>query len=347
MKTTPRIISTGLLMIGLIAFNNNAVGQITSICTINSSCGYTVEVSITPTTIVPNSLTCLFGYSYNVTFNYSITVSGSNTCWNGNIGIQPSIFCNTGQNNGYFTVNVPAPIRGTSTIRTYAGTLTTTTSQYRALSDCATATPTSLGCNSLDISIFGPGIPFITISCIPNTPLPIELLFFNAKCNNKNVTINWATATETNNSYFTIERSKDAINWKIIGTVDGAENSNQTINYSFIDTERLTATSYYRLKQTDFDGNFRYNNIIALTCKNKNFSIINIYPNPNNGKVIIDGVKQNAALIIFNSIGAKIIEQNISSEKTEIYLKNLPSGIYFVQISLEKEIITRKLSINQ
>ncbi len=333
-------------MFGLVALDNNAVAQTTSICTINSSCGYTVQVDITPTTIIPSSLTCLFGYSYNVSFNYSITISGSNTCWNGNIGIQPNILCNAGQNNGYSTINVPAPISGTSTTRTYAGTLTTTTSPYRTLSDCATATPTSLGCNSLDINIFGPGIPFMTVTCIANTTLPVELLFFNVKCNNKKGHLNWATANEINNNYFTIERSKDAINWKIIETVDGAGNSEQTMNYSFIDTESLTGTSYYRLKQTDFDGNFEYSNIIVLACK-ENSSIINIYPNPNNGKVIIDGVKQNAVLMVFNSIGAKIIEQNISSGKTEIYLSKLANGIYFFQVNLEEESITQKLRINQ
>ena len=124
-------------------------------CTISSSgCGgYTVQVSITPTTIVTSSATCPFGYNYNVTFNYSITVSGSNTCWNGNIGIQPQIFCNS-QNNGYYTINVPAPTVGVPSTNTYTGTLTTTTNPYNSNTDCTSATPLSLNCNSTNITIF-------------------------------------------------------------------------------------------------------------------------------------------------------------------------------------------------
>ena len=139
-------------------------------CTISSSgCGgYTVQVSITPTTIVTSSATCPFGYNYNVTFNYSITVSGSNTCWNGNIGIQPQIFCNS-QNNGYYTINVPAPTVGVPSTNTYTGTLTTTTNPYNSNTDCASATPLSLNCNSTNITIYGPGISTTTVSC--STPI--------------------------------------------------------------------------------------------------------------------------------------------------------------------------------
>jgi hypothetical protein len=137
-------------------------------CTIPSSgCGgYTVQVTITPTAIVPSSMTCPFGFNYNVTFDYSITVSGANTCFNGNIGIQPQIFCNS-QNNGYFTINVPAPLVGTPSTNTYTGTLTTTTNPFSGGTNCATANPLNMNCNSIDVTIFGPGISTTTVSCTP------------------------------------------------------------------------------------------------------------------------------------------------------------------------------------
>jgi hypothetical protein len=177
--------------------------------------------------------------------------------------------------------------------------------------------------------------------------LPIELINFDAKCDNGKVNLNWKTASEFDNDYFTIERSGSAINWQTIGRVTGAGNSSRILNYSFIDTESLEGVLYYRLKQTDFNVLFKYSNIVAVTCENNDFSAINIYPNPNTGRFTIDGVKQNAVLIIFNTIGEKITEQNISSEKTEIYLSNLPNGIYFVQISSERESVIRKISINK
>jgi hypothetical protein len=192
------------------------------------------------------------------------------------------------------------------------------------------------------------GFAFNSVGSLGNeVPVPIELVFFDAKCNNGKVHINWATASETNNDYFTIERSAYAINWQIIGTVDGAGNSNSIQNYSTIDENPYKGVSYYRLKQTDFDGKFEYFNLVAVNCDNINLSKINIYPNPNNGHFIIEGTEPNANLIILNQLGKKIITQKISSEKMEIDLSNLPNGIYFVQISSEKESVTRKISINQ
>ncbi len=188
-----------------------------------------------------------------------------------------------------------------------------------------------------------------SVSCVGSVsevPLPIELLFFDAKCNNGKVTINWTTATEINNDYFTIERTTDGTAFQVIGKVNGGGNCIQTINYSFIDAEPLKGISYYRLKQTDFDGNFKCFYLVAVTCNdNNNNSSVNIFPNPNKGEFIIDEVKQNAVLIIFNTIGEKITEQKITSKKTEIYLSNLPNGIYFVHISSEKESVIQKLSI--
>ncbi|HRG58859.1 MAG TPA: hypothetical protein PK323_07845, partial [Bacteroidia bacterium] len=140
-------------------------------CTIPSAgCGgYTVQVTITPTAIVPSSMSCPFGFNYNVTFNYSIVVSGANTCFNGNIGIQPQIFCNGGQNNGYFTINVPAPLVGTPSTITYNGTLTTSTNPFSSGTNCASATPSNMNCNNIDVTIFGPGISTTTVSC--NSPV--------------------------------------------------------------------------------------------------------------------------------------------------------------------------------
>ncbi len=198
------------------------------------------------------------------------------------------------------------------------------------------------------------GFAFNCVGSVDNeVPLPIELVFFDAKCNNGKVNINWTTATETNNNYFTIEKAEwnNGImeKWNVVGTVNGAGNSNKILYYQFIDNELPTATAafYYRLKQTDFDGKFEYFDIVAVDCNNNDFSNINIYPNPNNGNFIIEGAEVNANLIILNLLGKQIINQKISSIKTEIDLSNSSNGIYFIQISSEKESIIRKISINQ
>ena len=98
--------------------------------------------------------------------------------------------------------------------------------------------------------------PYILVGKI--SPLPIELLSFEAICNNNSVNLLWSTASEKNNDYFTIERSSDGITFQTVLTVKGAGNSNQVINYSAIDEKPIDGIAYYRLKQTDYDGKFEY-----------------------------------------------------------------------------------------
>jgi subtilisin-like proprotein convertase family protein len=95
-------------------------------------------------------------------------------------------------------------------------------------------------------------------------PLPIELLTFTAQHKFGQVFLKWSTGSEINNDFFTLERSKDAIFSEIIGFVNGAGNSAQTLHYQFIDTMPLSGLSYYRLKQTDFDGSFEYSSWIPV-----------------------------------------------------------------------------------
>jgi hypothetical protein len=96
------------------------------------------------------------------------------------------------------------------------------------------------------------------------SPLPIQLTAFNVSCNNGEANITWTTQTETNNDYFTVERSIDGINYETVTTVKGAGNSSSPITYTAIDAQPLPGTSYYRLSQTDFDGKTTHNNPIAF-----------------------------------------------------------------------------------
>ncbi len=110
--------------------------------------------------------------------------------------------------------------------------------------------------------------------------VPISLLSFAAYCNGNNNVINWSTASETNNNYFSIEKSHDCLIFENISNISGAGNSNSLLNYSYTDTEPFSDISYYRLKQTDYDVAYTYSDIIAASCQKKSIEIINIYPNP-------------------------------------------------------------------
>lgn len=88
--------------------------------------------------------------------------------------------------------------------------------------------------------------------------LPVELLSFQGQIIQGEIVLHWQTASETNNHYYTIERSRDMQTWDILGRLEGAGNSNQLLSYSFADRLPLQGVSYYRLKQTDFDGKYEY-----------------------------------------------------------------------------------------
>jgi hypothetical protein len=182
-------------------------------------------------------------------------------------------------------------------------------------------------------------------SCTGVIPLPIELLGFNAKCNNGTVEIIWSTATQINNDYFSIVRTIDAINFQVIGTVDGAGNSSKKMDYSFIDIKPTTGTSYYLLKQTDFDGKFEYFDAVAVTCNVNNFHNIIIYPNPNKGHFIIQGFGQNADLIVISSVGETVLTTKINSDYAEIDLGNKQGGVYFINVNSGNERVIKKVIV--
>jgi hypothetical protein len=114
-------------------------------------------------------------------------------------------------------------------------------------------------------------------SSAPNTALPVEFLFFAASVNNQNqVVLNWATASELNNDYFTVERSVDGFSWEIVTIVQGNGTTPVRNDYSAIDTRPYSGLSYYRLKQTDFDGAFDYANIVSVFIDGVEKSLIKV-----------------------------------------------------------------------
>ncbi len=123
------------------------------------------------------------------------------------------------------------------------------------------------------------------------TPLPIELISFETEAiNNDYVQIDWITASEMNNDYFTIEKSQDGKIWEIQSEVDGARKSLVAKSYQTFDLNPYTGRSYYRLKQTDFNGNFSYSKTTVVSIKEENtIATVNIFPNPTKNQITISG----------------------------------------------------------
>jgi hypothetical protein len=103
---------------------------------------------------------------------------------------------------------------------------------------------------------------YATISVV--SPLPIELLYFKGIKNDSKNILNWSTASEDNNDYFNIEKTRDGKIWNSISNMKGAGNSSTQLYYSFVDEDVENIINYYRLKQTDYDGKFKYSEIISI-----------------------------------------------------------------------------------
>jgi len=181
-----------------------------------------------------------------------------------------------------------------------------------------------------------------SLSCVP---LPIELLAFTAECRSGKVVCEWTTATETNNDYFTVERSADGLHFESVGAITAAGNSSSNISYSFTDEQPLPGNSYYRLRQTDFDGHYEYFHMLAVSCSNlpKEFSV---YPNPNAGEFFVEGAEQNRELVVTDMLGQVVMKTMIDSQKTKVDMSHLNKGIYFISTDSYGEHICRKIVYN-
>lgn len=110
-------------------------------------------------------------------------------------------------------------------------------------------------------------------------PLPIELVSFTGTPLKEQVVLDWITMTETNNDYFTVEKSSDGITFEELTKVDGGGNTTDRRTYQTMDTKPVSGVNYYRLKQTDYDGGFAYSNIITVKFGSNDLALT-VYPNP-------------------------------------------------------------------
>ncbi|MFT6443042.1 MAG: hypothetical protein ACJASQ_002051 [Crocinitomicaceae bacterium] len=196
---------------------------------------------------------------------------------------------------------------------------------------------------------FSTGVVYTHPLCVQSSILPIELLSFTAKINNANIQLDWVTSTEHNNDYFNVERSVDIVNFTSIDKINGAGNSIQTLSYSIIDNEPIEGISYYRLKQTDYNGTTSYSSNIAVEFNYKNHFIVEVYPNPFSNETVFHTSEnlKNASLIVYNS-NSEIVKElaNIAGHSFTLNCKNLNRGVYFTSLSQNGVIIsTDKLVI--
>ncbi len=185
---------------------------------------------------------------------------------------------------------------------------------------------------------------------------PVELSSFKAFKFGREVKLNWTTETETNNMGFEIERRYTAGHWERIGTVKGNGTTTQKVYYSFDDYPDLNkGTAAYRLKQTDYNGEYRYSNEIEVILGEvpENYSIAQNYPNPFNPgtKVSFQLPEENEVVIrVFNTMGELVKEFNRGILPhgyfdQEIEMADAPSGVYVCQVFCTNTVTARTKSL--
>jgi hypothetical protein len=153
------------------------------------------------------------------------------------------------------------------------------------------------------------------------TLLPIGLASFSAVEMNGQIEIDWSTATELNNEFFTVEKSQDGQHFETLIVVNGAGTSLTTRNYNAIDLHPSEGYNYYRLKQTDFDGSTSYSEVVVVQFsfqKINQGNSIHVYPNPVNDILSLTmnfTLPENIEVRIFNTSGAMVIDRYFAIEK--------------------------------
>jgi hypothetical protein len=173
--------------------------------------------------------------------------------------------------------------------------------------------------------------------------LPVSWLYVKAQLVIDKTTISWATAQESNTNKFEVEHSINGSNFIKVGQVTAAGNAYNTSVYSFIHTQPLNGFNYYRIKQIDNDGKFKYSDVVTVLKKDNLVQTI-IAPNP--VKDILHVVEPKEIFIgtaeIYNTAGSLIMRKAINN-KQQVYslpVSNLASGAYVLKIIYKNEIKT-------
>lgn len=201
----------------------------------------------------------------------------------------------------------------------------------------------------------GPGTsagPFVITN--GSSTLPIELIEFFGTCETNGVKLNWSTATELNNDYFSIERSINGFDWLSIAKMEGGGTRKTLKHYTFTDhILNETKIYYYRLKQVDFDKSSSTSKLISVSCQ-QSFEIEStIFPNPASNEFNVQlNLKQEVAevwLSVNNPIGEIVLERElklVNGVNTFSFPISFESGIYTIVFSGENFIVpSQKLII--
>jgi Secretion system C-terminal sorting domain len=193
-----------------------------------------------------------------------------------------------------------------------------------------------------------------------NNVVPVDLTSFTVMEVNSNVSLNWTTATETNNKGFEVERLKDSKikklknTWTMIGFVDGHGTTTQPRQYNYEDKNVTNGSYLYRLKQIDFDGTYKYSKEVEVEVNVLlQFSLSQNYPNPFNPSTKIkysipkDG---NVSLCVYNILGQQVVDlvnENMKAGRYEVTFdaSKFASGVYYYRLQSDNRVMVKKMIV--
>ncbi len=188
------------------------------------------------------------------------------------------------------------------------------------------------------------GILDNTAVYLTSNQLPVELTYFEGSNTGEDIVLKWATATESNNEGFEIQRSYDGSGWKTIGFVRGVGTTQETTqHYSFIDQQPLVGINYYRLKQIDFDGRFEYHKVISIEIESSDSDVI-LFPNPvtSDMNVYLPSTWEGNSSIEIIDISGRIIKQDVIIGVTHnLDVSKLGNGYYVMRIINNRNVSTK------
>lgn len=188
-----------------------------------------------------------------------------------------------------------------------------------------------------------------------NEPLSVDLLSFEAFCEDDRALIKWSTASEQNSDYFAIERSTDGEYWETIGEVQAAENSNSIVEYSFYDENAKNGINYYKVTEFDANGMETEFGPVSASCGSNVFEIVNVnndYSTNGQLDIIVNTSEDKRTDIrILDMAGKLVFEQAneiIQEGVSTITLSkgDLSMGVYFIAIQSADELLTKKVVLN-
>ncbi len=186
------------------------------------------------------------------------------------------------------------------------------------------------------------GVPSSYFPChtctIPTVGLPIQLVSFSAANSNDAVQLEWTTASEIDNNYFTLSRSTDGTDFTVIDNVKGSGKSSAAHSYTYTDLGAETGTNYYKLQQTDYDGTITTVGI-AVANVTSLATHAEVFPNPVKNNCFVaftDAVQENMQVTVYDYMGREVATMNVQTNKgknvIELNTSALAAGMYFVTI---------------